>query len=391
MRALLIAVPICLTAGTGEAEEEAAKAAAPTFTYTLERHRTSNALDEPLALDDWYSVLRGTLRREVTHELGATKFEASAEAVRFDRYHIENDTTVALATETTVRPGPATELRGTLSFRHADEGDDIPIGPLYLGTRTRVNVVAAGLQLGARLDPATTFVAELAGEREMAGDTHFQEDLLRPARLEPDRDRLRLAAGLTRAVGPFALGASGAVALLRAKAPAANPLAAFSSTIFGARARASWTGEDGTVLAAAFGIEHLAGGRGLPDATRPAYELAFLRPLPFRASLRGSIEAAFETRDTDDPLASFMRRAEIELGVPLHERLTLGLGLFDEMKDNLVLGYRDLSRGAFASLEWKANDHAALYLRIDAIRRRATPIDMRREIVDAHFGVRMNL
>lgn len=380
----------CLTAGLASAEDQAAPAE-PALTYTLERHRTSNALDEPLALDDWYSVLRGTLRHDVAHELGMTKFEASAEATRFDRYRIENDTTIALATETTIKPSAATELRGTLSLRHADEGDDIPIGPLYLGTRTRVNVFAAGLQFGARLDPATTFVAELSGEREMAGDTHFQQDLLRPARLEPDRDRLRLAAGLTRAVGPFALGATGAVAILRAKAPAENPLAAFSSTIYTTRAQASWTGKDGTTIAGAFGFEHLASGRGLPDRTRPVYEIALLRPLPFRASLRGSLKAAFETRDTDDPLASFMRRAEIELGVPLHERVTLGFGLFDEMKDNLVLGYRDLSRGVFASLEWKANDHAALYLRVDAVRHRATGIDFSREIVDAHLGVRMSL
>src|SRR5690606_33343940 len=92
-------------------------AASQKATFTLARHHTTNALDGPLALADWYTQLRGALEHTVAHDLGSTKLTADMELRRFDTYDFEDDATFGIGAETTARVSDTLELRGTLSVR----------------------------------------------------------------------------------------------------------------------------------------------------------------------------------------------------------------------------------------------------------------------------------
>ena len=104
---------------------------------SLSRHRTTNALDAPLAVSDGYTTLRGSLGRTIEHDFGATRIEGQVEAKRFDKMKIEDDTAFAASSSTTIRVGEGLELRGSLSVSVLDEGEEFVVGDTYLGTRTR--------------------------------------------------------------------------------------------------------------------------------------------------------------------------------------------------------------------------------------------------------------
>ena len=101
--------------------------------------------------------------------------------------------------------------------------------------------------------------------------------------------------------------------------------------------------------------------------------------------------AAFETQDSDDPLASWLRRGEIELRMKFDERLAAGVGLFDQMKENLLLENRELSRGLYVEANWQATPRFAVVLRADYARTFKTVIDERKTVLDAYVCLRAKL
>ncbi|MEO4000126.1 hypothetical protein [Mesorhizobium sp. CAU 1732] len=373
MRTLFAAATVLTLSGYGAHAED------PTASFkanaTLSRHHTSNALDGPFQLPDWYTELRGALEETLQHDLGATRISAEVQLRRYDTYGIEDDRALAIAALTTMRPSETVELRGTLSLNLVSEGDDFPIGPMMIGTRTDKAIVAAGLQAGLKLAPDTVLVLEGSASREKASDTNFQDDLLLPLRLEPDRDRLRFGATLTRKTGPFSYGAQAAAGYLRASQT--DALSDISLLDYLGRLQAAVEFGNGATLAGAAGV-HAIQLTNLPFSQwRPTYEMAAAMPLGNGFSLRGTLKGAYETAGVDDPLAAWIRRVEAEAGYDATATLKFGLGAFTELRDYIALDYEEDIRGVYAQASWELTRNLGLVFRVDASRNEIPALDLR--------------
>jgi hypothetical protein len=308
---------------------------------------------------------------------------------RHDLYAIEDDAALALAAETTLRVSEALELRGTLSLRLVEEGDEMAVADTFIGIRTRRAVPAMQLQAGWKLTPDTTLVVEAAAARDMPGLTRFEAGLLPDTRLEPVRERLRLAATLTRSAGALSYGAMAGTGFTRAHAVGDLPrLDIHDHTV---KVLAQLTVPEGPTLAAAAGLQMLA----LPAASfreiRPTWEVAAQVPLAGRLSLRGSFKGAYDMTSNDDPVAVWMRRLEFVAGYRVHPALTLGAGVFSQRRDFLGVGTAEKSRGAYGEAVWQAHEKLALTLRLDATRTTLLPFGIERRGLDAHLAVKTEL
>lgn len=358
-------------------------------TVTLARHYTNNALDGPLAVEDWYTVLRGALAQEVAHENGATRLAAEFELRKFDTWDIEDDAAFAVSVETGIAASETVELRGTLSLKSAEQGDDLTFGDIVIGTTTRTVVLAAGAQAGLRLSADTVLALEVSASRETAGDTRFEDAIAMPVRLEPDRDRLRLAAALTRTQGALSYGLSGTAAFLRAGETALLPEIAVAD--YAAKLHAALAFANGATVTVAAGAQTLSLTSGAFTETRPVFELAAATPLPAGFSLRGTLKCGYDTVTTDDPVASWIRRVEVEAGYQHGPRLRFGVGAFAEKRDNLALGDRESAHGFYGETAWRAGERVDLVFRIDAARRLTSPFPVSRRTVDAQVALTARL
>lgn len=370
-------------AGAGE------QAASRKVTFTLARHHTTNALDGPLALADWYTELRGALEHTVAHDLGSTRLTADMELRRFDTYDIEDDAAFGIGAETTIRASDTLELRGTMSVRTISDGDDIAVEDLIIGTRTRKTVLAGAFQAGRLLAPDTVLVLEAAAAREFAGRTHFQDGLLPATPLDADRDRLRLGATLTRTQGPVSYGASVTTGLRRTHA--LDPLPELLLLEHAARLHGSHTFRSEAYISGAIGFEMLQLADSGFSEIRPTFEVTAATPLPAGFSLRGVLRAGYDTTSTDDPLAVRVRRAEAELGFRASPAVTLSTGIFDERRDNLAIGNREMLRGVYGEVAWQANEDTSLALRVDLKRHLISVYDIEKRTVDVQIAATRKL
>lgn len=360
------------------------------ITTSIERHYTSNALDSSFVVPDWYTLMRSSLQHRWQHETGILRLGVEAEAKRYDTIGIENDRAAALRLEATGKVSPRVELRGTLTYSISSQGDDLPIRPLIIGTRTTKQVFAAKTQLGIDLGSGTALVLELADAYEKIDATRFQQALLSPTKLDPDRNRLLVGAKLVRSVGPLAYGVSASASSVAVEELGFPPVG-LSLAHYALRLEGAWTDADTGSLSTAIGLEMLRGADGIYEGISPTYRVAFVKPLPKDLELRGALFARFETADSDDPLASWLRHGEVEARLRISERLLLASGLFGKLKDNLLLENQERAYGAYAEATYDATKTMALVVRVDFTHRFLTILDERRKSLDAFVGIRAKL
>lgn len=382
---------IFLFAAAGIGHSDAEPAPGWQATGSIERHFTSNALDSDRPISDWYALMRGTLQRQFGDDDARVTLSGDVQATRYDTISIEDDRALSLAAEAFRRFGAAVELRGTLSFRASREGDDLAIGPLTLGTATAKQVVTGQLQLGLDLGNATTLILEASDSFENIGRTHFQDDVLPATRLDPDRNQLRLGARLTRTAGRLAFGSSASALLVSVEELGAPPVG-LSFDRYGLRAEAVMTGKDGSTLGLALGAELLrASVNGLYSKVRPEWQLTASKPLPLGFELRGAWFGRYETADSDDPLASWLQRAEVETSLKLRDDLVLAAGIFRQNKRNLLFENDERSHGFFAEATYKASGKLDIVARVDFSKTFKTVIDTREETADVFIAMRSRL
>ena len=362
----------------------------PHAAASIERHWTSNALDSNRAIPDWYTLLRGSLEQTFGDDDANATLGTEFQATRHDTVSIEDDRALALSAQAFRRLPSGLELRGTLTYRASSEGDDLPIGPFTLGMRTLKQVVGAAGQVGIDLGNATSLVIDVADSFEKVGATRFEHDLLLPAQLDPDLNRAQLGARLTRTVGPFAIGASGS-ALLASVEELGVPPVALSLAQYALRGELAYTAPDGSTLGLALGGEFLRGEGDIYRRLRPAWQLSFAKKLPRGLELRGTYFGRFETIDSDDPLASWLERAELEMSAALRENLTVSSGVFAQAKENLLFENVERTRGLYAELACNATPSTAIVFRIDFSKTFKTVIDERQSTVDAFLGLRAKI
>lgn len=359
-------------------------------TSSVERHWTSNALDSDQAIPDWYTLIRGSLEQQWGGDEANVKLGAEFEATRYDTVKIENDRALALSMQAFRQLRPGLELRGSLSYRVFSDGDDLSLGPFAIGTRTPKHIFGATGQIGIDLGSSTTLIIDAAGSHEKIGTTHFENDLILPVKLDPDLNRAQLGARLTRTLGQFAIGTSGSALLVSVK-KLGDPPVALSLTQYMLRGEIGYTAEDGSTIGLALGGELLRGADDSYSQLRPTWQASFTKKLPQGFELRGTYFGRYETIDSDDPLASWLQHAELELGLALRENLALASGIFAEIKDNLLFENSERKRGVFAELTYNTTPSTAIVLRVDYSRLFKTVIEERQSAVDAFIGVRAKI
>ncbi len=357
---------------------------------SIEQHWTGNALGSDRTIADWYTLLRGSLQWRAGDDDANISLATEFRTIRFDTVSIEDDRALTLSAQAFRRLTPAIELKGTLSYQASSEGDDLSIGPLLLGMRTPKQTFGAGGQIGIDLGDTTSLILEAADSFERVGATRFQHDLLIPVQLDPDRNRAQLAGRLTRSAGPFAFGASGS-ALRVSVERLGNPPVTLSLVQYALRGEFTYTAADGSKLEVALGGELLRGERGIYRRLRPAWQVTFDKKLPHGLELRGTYFGRFETVDSDDPLASWLERGELEFGARLREKLAAAAGIFAEAKENLLFENVEHTRGLYAELTCETTRSTAIVLRIDFSRTFKTLIDERQNTVDAFVGLRAKI
>ncbi|MEO3385532.1 hypothetical protein [Mesorhizobium sp. CAU 1741] len=383
-------LPLTLFALLLSAGAALAQAAEDTTTsITLSRHHTTNALDAPLALEDWYTTLRGSVETSLSHEIGTTTITADGQFLRYDTYDIENDVAAGIGAETTMAISERVELRGTFSLNVVDEGDELDLGDVLLGIRTRKTIFAAGLQGGFRLSPDTILALEGALSRELPGKTRFEQDVIAPTRLDPVRDRLRIGAALTQTSGRFTYGVLGASGLMRS-----DPLGLLPELMvldYKLALQGGVTFENGARVAASVGMHGLRLLDSEIGELRASYEIAAETPLPAGFSLRGIVSAGYDAKSNDDPVATWARRLEVEAGYKPGLPVSFGLGLYLEERENIGLETNESARGVYTEAVWQAREDMSLTFRVDASRKRLEPMGPERKAVDIHLALNAKL
>ncbi|WP_246674379.1 hypothetical protein [Mesorhizobium sp. B4-1-1] len=372
------------------APAEADPATDPTITGSIEQHWTTNALDSDRAVADWYTLLRGSIDRQWGDADANARVHADFEASRYNRVSIEDDRSLALSAQAFRRLETGLELRGTLDYRVQSTGDDLEIGPFIIGTRELKQILSVQGQIGIDLGNATSLTIEATETIEKVGDTHFQDDLISPTKLHADRILSQMAARLTRTVGEYAFGGSTSALLASVERVGFPPLQ-LSFFQYTAQAEAAFKGKDGSSFGLALGVQYLRGADGIYQRVLPAWQANFVQPLPKGFELRGTCFARYETSDTDDPLASWLRRAELELGLKLRENVAVGTGIFAQLKDNLLLENVERSKGVYAEATWGATKSLNIVFRVDYSQKVKTILDEHENTVDAFVGVRTNI
>lgn len=386
-RALLLAAPALLSPLIGPV---AAGAAEPQLSASIERHWTSNALDSEIAVADWYTLLRGGMRHQVGDDDANAGIDAEFQLARHDRIAIEDDRSLAVPAHAFRRLSPVLELRGTLAYSAISKGDHLEIGPLVIGTRALKQVASAQVQMGLALGGATALVLDMSNAFETTGRTHFEQDLLDPVRLDPDVNKFRAAARLMRTLGPLAAGGS-LSALFATVEKLGSPPVALSYTLYGAQGELELRTAAGIAFGMALGAENLRGAHGIYDEVRPAWHVKASMPLPRDFELRGAWFGRFETADSDDPLASWLDRAEVELGWKATERLAFSAGVYREVKQNLLMENEERGRGFYAQATYAFGKPLSAIFRVDVSKTFKTILDIRERTTDAFIGLRARI
>ena len=378
------AVIAAMLAGSASSTAQAGEPK-PETTFEFSRHYTSNALDGPVARPDWYSTLRGAIENTMEHELGQTRISAEAQLRRYDSYNIENDGALSVAAVTTVKPSDAIELRGTLSLKLASEGGDLIVGPVILGLRTNKAVATSGLQAGFQLAPGTVLILEGGASHEDAGHTRFEDDILSPAQLDPDRQRVQTGATLTRKAGMLTYGGSVSAGYLHSHGT--DLYGAFALEEYAARLHASLTAEGNWAIAASGGMHVLRIASADFTETKPVFEVTASKALPAGFTLRGAIKAAYDTSGSDDPLATWVRRMEAEGAYRVNPALQFGIGVFDERRDNIGFATRESERGYYGEAVWQTVSGVEVLLRIDVTEMVERPSGSEQETIDVKLAL----
>lgn len=343
---------------------------------SFETRRTSNALDGPLALRDTVGLVAFSTEHRQDRTDGHIGIKAEGEASAHARYAIEDDRRLAITLERLLRVSPAFELRGTLSYGAQSEGDDLPLGgTLVLGTRTLTHRTGASLEAGWKLSDTVTAVLGASAVDERSGWTAFDQDGLGAVKLEPDRRRLRLSAGLGRTHGRLRTSVAVSTGSVAAE-PIGDPPSARSFALHTGSLRATYTAAGGATLDASIGTAWLRDSEALFDDLIATLALSATVPVAKRLAVSGRMLRSVETDDTDDPLASVIDRGEVELTFKPVETLALGAGAYRESRQNLLLENRENAHGVYAEATWAISPKAVFVVRIDRERRHYSILDV---------------
>ncbi|MGE0502992.1 MAG: hypothetical protein AB7I79_20140 [Rhizobiaceae bacterium] len=386
-RALLV---LAVAAAPQAVEAEQVAAAGNGASAGIERHFTTDVLDSPVARSDFYTRATGSFRYFGDIEVGRIGISGEVSASRHDTVRIEDDFAAGVTVEATRRVAEHLELRGALSATVGEEGDDLPLGPFAIGIRTRTVALAATLQAGYDIGQGTSISVETTASSERSGRTRFEDDVIGPIKLEPDRRRLKGGIRLAHVVGDTtaAVMASGRSTHVQ---EIGWPPVSLGFGEAGVATELVRTWANGARAALSLGMQAIAARDADYRHLRPVWHAELSGPVGEGLELRGALSAAFETTDTDDPLASYVMRGEVELGYRPWERLTLALGAYVEGRRNLLLENREDVAGGYGEAVYALSPAFSLVVRADYRQSKVTILEIRTRGLDTFLGIRARM
>jgi hypothetical protein len=225
----------------------------------------------------------------------------------------------------------------------------------------------------------------LSGSHEDVSDAKLDAEL-GTLRLSPDVNRARAGLIVTHAVPTMVLRLTGRFDVV--DIPEDDTFAV------GSRAVTLITGATLPVLGLAVdgeaGFTHVSDALSFTDRIYPVYALTVERQL-YGISASFSLKGSIDTVDTDDPLGSYVHRAELELSRPLIARLTGSIGIFGELRDNLAIGNEEEASGIYVALAFDPTSRISFLMRIDVSEINRTVFDIRENTISGTFGLRVSL
>ena len=394
---LLVAAPAFAETASSEAAADIAAAtkgatgsSGTQGSISLDEHFTTNALDSDLEFPDFYQDLRGSLFHTFAQDKGYIRLGAAFQTTSYDRIKIENDQSLVLLAEAYRHLTDRLELRGTLTWRVASIGDDLRIADLAIGTRTQSNDFSGALQFGLDLGSGNALILEAGDTVEHYGKARFQENLIEPAKIEPDRNRLALGATWRHTDGKLRYGLAASAAFVGTE-KLGNPPIAYSLANYVLRGEFHYEATAGTTLEASLGMATLRGAHGVYERTRPVYSLLVKQPVKGGIELRGSLTGSYDLLDSDDSLAGWRQRLELEAKFPITKTTAFGVGVFRQREDNLLLRNTERSHGVYVELAYGARKNTSLVARADFSECRTSVVDIRKKTLDTFLGFRTKL
>lgn len=367
----------------------AGETSAPAGTLLYETRATSDAFDDGSGIADQVMTLRGAFEVSSDTELGHLGFSAGLNVEEYRRLRFLSDR-AALASMVLAREfADSIVLRSKIGYRGESDGDFIRIADFILPTRTPVNIFDGSLDAAWSPSKKLALSASFVQSYELRGATDFGPGLP-DTRISPDVATTR--AGLTLRLAAGNNSAFVAQSRTVVVAPYRAPLAALR--IGSARIELAAGYEtvlaNGAEAAASFGAVFLTDDLNVAEGYYPTYKLAIKRAVSERsASL--TVSGDIDTDDTDDPLASYVHRAELEAtwgpSVPWRFRA----GLFAEWRDNLALGNWEKAAGIYTSVAFTPADSRTLLLRIDYDERFVSGPDIRNPTLTASLGLQIGI
>lgn len=357
--------------------------------FSVERRYTTNALDRVEALPDWITSLRGGVSAVIPHEQGALRLSLEAEQSAHDRFAIENDSALrlALANESKVAERLSLGVEASLSL--ASDGDNLDLDGAILGIRTRTISGAVALKAGYALSEEWALSGELSASRAAPGRASFEAGIVEPLQLSPRRDAVGAGLRLAHTGERVTYAAAAGAELRHVGTPEDGP---FDFTHWRQFARVEAAAKlAGFDLSAAVGAERLHGIGGALDEIRPSLAASAAYTFANGATVRGALGAGLDLSGNDDPLAAWVRRAEVHVSVPLGTRVVLSAGVNAFQREYMLLGYEEQGYGGFASGRFDLGHGLALTAEVGAESRRALPDGDVVAALDASLALSMAL
>jgi len=233
-------------------------------------------------------------------------------------------------------------------------------------------------------------VLELPNSYEHNRPTSFEEDVVDPVKLEPDKQRHRLTLAATQRIGAWSVGLRGFGGIGLAEEIGDPPLSE-SFMEAGLRGEIAGTLPYKIAVKASLGAELIAALSQMEPHLVPVAAAEMEIPLGKWAVLSPQLQSRIETADTDDALASWVRRAQVEIAIPLSKRLTIGGGAFAQSTDNLTLTYDERSVGLYGEVAYTVPKRYRLVLRSEYEQEEYPALGEAKRSLDTFLGFRAEL
>jgi len=358
-------------------------------TATRELKMSSDIFDDATDLADIGLHLRGVIDASDTTELGETTATGTFDLLSYRRYSFADARSAGFQLRQAFDAAGPLSVSADLGYSISDTGDDLVVSGLALALRQTIRSYSAGVTAKLSLPHDLVAALSIANRYDDVGKARFVAPLP-DTKINPDIDDLTgsLALAGTRGALQYAVVAKLEKVNLFEQSVFQN---AVPFSRYDLRTRLIGTGPGGWKATADFGLAHLRDAYGLYDAARPVYLAELERRFGARLDVTGRLQCDFDTADTDDPLATYKRRLELEATLTAGEKTLLGAGVYAARGPNLLLGTTEREWGGYGALSYRPTAAISFLARVDYKKVREEVANDDRNVWTARIGMQSKL